>query len=402
MAKAAPRDLVILKASRLTAPATFTWRTGTRRPALHCSRKITTSAVVSTLAEVGLYVGGHVGIAVDSSGNNIYVAYPMPTRTPHGNTIEKFTLVGSNWVMSIIGGLDGYSGSEDGAGSAARFNKPTDIALDSAGNLYVADSGNGTIRKGVFTAYTPANPVAFTPPISTGQLMVTLLPPEANGQWRFRLGNCLARQRRHRNGSGPGGVFRAVSQCSGYLAIPLSGPVAVTNGGITFLTNQCYPHHYPVDGSSGGGSLTVNIGPSPPSGAGWRFLGDTGSFYPPGYSTNLLGGTYLIQFAPVAGFVTPASLSIQVAFGVPTALAVTYLLAQSPPANVLLPVPVPSGNISDLADYPFGFDGQLQTDAGFGSGVAVETNVVLTAAHLIFNDQTLSYVIPTAPYPAAA
>ncbi len=34
----------------------------------------------------------------------------------------------------------------------------------------------------------------------------------------------------------------------------------------------------------------------------------------------------------------------------------------------------------------------MQSDVGFGSGVAVQTNVVLTAAHLVFNDQTLSYV----------
>ena len=34
----------------------------------------------------------------------------------------------------------------------------------------------------------------------------------------------------------------------------------------------------------------------------------------------------------------------------------------------------------------------MQTDVGYGSGVAVETNVVLTAAHLVFNDQTLSFV----------
>ena len=209
-------------------------------------RKITTSAVVSTLAEVGLYVGGHVGIAVDSSGNNIYVAYPRPVRTPHGNTIEKFTLVGSNWVMSIIGGLDGYSGSEDGAGSAARFNEPTDIAVDSAGNLYVADSRNGTIRKGVFTAYTPANPVAFTPPISTGQLMVTLLPPEANGQWRFPWETAWRDSGAVATGLAQGEYSVQFRNVPGYLAIPLSGPVAVTNGGFTFLTNQYLSHNHPI------------------------------------------------------------------------------------------------------------------------------------------------------------
>src|SRR5207249_9033527 len=40
-------------------------------------------------------------------------------------------------------------GSADGAGSGARFNKPFDVAVDIAGNIYVADYGNHTIRKGV-------------------------------------------------------------------------------------------------------------------------------------------------------------------------------------------------------------------------------------------------------------
>ena len=55
-------------------------------------------------------------------------------------------------------------------------------------------------------------------------------------------------------------------------------------------------------------------------------------------------------------------------------------------------MPVPANNINDLANYPYGFNGQLQSDVGYGSGVAAQPNVVLTAAHLIFDDQTLSYV----------
>src|SRR6202012_1668602 len=61
-------------------------------------------------------------------------------------------------------------------------------------------------------------------------------------------------------------------------------------------------------------------------------------------------------------------------------------------AQVELPFPVPTNQISDVVNYPFGFNGQLQSDTGYGSGVAVEPNVVLTAAHVVFNDQTLSYV----------
>ena len=78
--------------------------------------------------------------------------------------------------------------------------------------------------------------------------------------------------------------------------------------------------------------------------------------------------------------------------GQPSYLSVNYLLAAAPPANVALPQQVPSHLVGDESAWPFGFNGQLQSDTGYGSGVAVQKNVVLTAAHLVFNDQTLSYV----------
>jgi hypothetical protein len=176
----------------------------------------------------------------------------------------------------------------------------------------------------------------------------------------------------------------------GWLAVPPSLTVAVTNGGTTFVTNQYYPTISTVD-TNNGGTLAVTLGPSPPGGAGWGFLGYATNF-PSGYSTNLVAGTYLIAFAPVSGRVTPPNLSVQVQPGQTTYLSENYLLAQSAPTQVLLPYPVPPANISDLTDYPFGFNGQLQSDVGYGSGAAVQTNVVLTAAHMVFNDQTLSYV----------
>ena len=77
------------------------------------------------------------GVATDSGGN-VYVA------DTDNHTIRKITASG---VVRTLAGLAGVSGSADGAGSAARFNSPGGVAADSAGNIYVADSGNKTIRK---------------------------------------------------------------------------------------------------------------------------------------------------------------------------------------------------------------------------------------------------------------
>jgi hypothetical protein len=88
---------------------------------------------------------GPGGLAVDSAGN-IYLA------DTGNNVIRKTTPTG---VVSTFAGLvfdangDGYPdpGYADGVGSEARFNSPRDVAVDNAGDLYVADTGNNIIRK---------------------------------------------------------------------------------------------------------------------------------------------------------------------------------------------------------------------------------------------------------------
>ncbi len=324
------------------------------------------------------------GITVDSA-TNLYV-------TSNASLIRKISPLGSAWVVSTIGG-NGNTGTADGIGNAARFYFPEGITVDAQGNVYVADSVNNTIRKGVFSAFGAANPVPYTYPAMTGQLTVTLTPANASGQWRFpweigwrnsgtTVSNLVA-------GNYPV-QFRALP---GWLAVPSSLTVPVPNGGTIFVTNQYYPTISSVSTNSGG-TLTVAFVSGNPTNAGWRFLGDTTPYYPAG-STNLVAGTYLIQFAPIAGRVTPPNLSIQVLAGQTTFLTENYLIAPANNNGIALPYPVPTtptNEISDLSDYPFGFNGQLQSDVGYGSGVAVQTNVVLTAAHLVFSDDTLSYV----------
>ena len=72
------------------------------------------------------------------SGGNVYVA------DTGSHTIRKITLAG---VVTTFAGKAGTPGATDGAGSLARFNVPTALAVDTIGNVYVADNGNHTIRK---------------------------------------------------------------------------------------------------------------------------------------------------------------------------------------------------------------------------------------------------------------
>jgi hypothetical protein len=77
------------------------------------------------------------GIAVDSAGT-VYVA------DTGNSTIRKITAGG---VVTTLAGTAGATGSADGTGAATRFYFPQGVAVDSADNLYVADTSNSTIRK---------------------------------------------------------------------------------------------------------------------------------------------------------------------------------------------------------------------------------------------------------------
>ena len=93
-------------------------------------RTVTTTGVVTTPG------GGFAatGLAIDPSSDTIYASY--------SHSIYVVTATGTQFVLA-----GGASGSTDGSGSSARFNTPAGVALAPDGYLYVADSGNHTIRK---------------------------------------------------------------------------------------------------------------------------------------------------------------------------------------------------------------------------------------------------------------
>jgi sugar lactone lactonase YvrE len=114
-------------------------------------RKVNTGGIISTIAGNG--TAGHSGdgaaataaelnnprgVAVDAAGN-IYIA------DYSNNRIRKVTTDGM--ISTIAGnGTAGYNG-DGGLATDAEINLPTDMAVDLAGNLYIADDSNNRIRK---------------------------------------------------------------------------------------------------------------------------------------------------------------------------------------------------------------------------------------------------------------
>ena len=61
----------------------------------------------------------------------------------NANTIRKVTTGGD---VTTLAGAYFQGGSDDGPGSLARFDNPRGVTVDASGNVFVADSGNSTIR----------------------------------------------------------------------------------------------------------------------------------------------------------------------------------------------------------------------------------------------------------------
>jgi hypothetical protein len=100
-------------------------------------RKITPGAVVSTLVNLGS--GDIRGLAANTT--NVYFVNNFSTQT---HQIQQVPSAGGSATLLAGGSV---SGTTDAVGASARFSSPASLAVDSGGNIYVADTGNFLIRK---------------------------------------------------------------------------------------------------------------------------------------------------------------------------------------------------------------------------------------------------------------
>jgi len=112
-------------------------------------RKVSPDGIVRTLAGLA----GHPG-SDDGLGSNARFRNPWGVAVdPWGNVLvadasnDAIRKISPTGHVTTLAGVAGVSGQTDGLGDRARFNHPYGVAVDGAGNVYVSDSGNQTIRR---------------------------------------------------------------------------------------------------------------------------------------------------------------------------------------------------------------------------------------------------------------
>lgn len=266
-----------------------------------------------------------------------------------------------------------------------------DVVISNAGGT--ATSAAAVLSVNNLAEFTQQAPGPL--PDVSGFVVVNLLPPDLAGRaWRF-----VGEQQWRDSGVPVSGLavgnreieFRPVP---GFLH-PLREPVSLLGGQALVVERE-----YFNSGTGESGSLGVTLLPASITGAGlpvgsraqWRLLGEGDNAWRnsgvalPGLSP----GVYLVECRDVDNFTTPRPKSVSVVANQTNLTTATYFLADAPVGQQ--PAVVGFDAINAAGPNPLKFVGQLRSDSGSGTGFVVRRRVVATAAHVVFDDGTLSTV----------
>jgi PKD repeat protein len=234
-----------------------------------------------------------------------------------------------------------------------------------------------------------------------GSIQVFLTPDEAMGAWRFtwetawRASGNIASNLPPTDASNPY-VIDFLPRNGFVTPTPRTDALAAGNPDV--LTNN-----YDSDGgNSQVGSINVTLLPvdvqSGTNRGHWHLKSEADTnWYDSGtVISSLPAGNHIVEFTNIPGgqYETPAPVIVAVTNAMTSAIQATYLAA-SPVSTIALPVVL--GSFTDIAaglsnGLPYAFNGQLISEAGYGSGFVVKRHTVLTAAHVVFDAANLVYV----------
>jgi formylglycine-generating enzyme required for sulfatase activity len=216
----------------------------------HSIRKIAADSNVTTLAGISDGIGGYL----DAQGREAKFNYPTDVAIDvngnlfvadaNNNLIRKISTNGN--VTTLAG--SGISGNADGPGASANFNKPWGVAVDGSGNVYVADSGNNRIRKitanGTVTTLAGSGSATFTDGIGASASFNTPTGVAVDGGGNVYVAD--SENNRIRKISLSGEVTTLAGSGNGYYvdglgaAASFKGPigVAVDGNGSVYVTDS--------------------------------------------------------------------------------------------------------------------------------------------------------------------
>jgi uncharacterized repeat protein (TIGR03803 family) len=223
------------------------------------------------------------------------------------------------------------------------------------------------------------------PPTFDGTLIVNLISTGNAGQWRLAGELAWRDSGTQLTGLAPGDYLVEFRPVEGRAPDPELIHVDAAGATPSFT----YPATTPVLN----GGVSVIIKPDYIATAKdellrgqWRRLGEV-AYHNSGETVTLPAGVHLIEFKGVAGRRTPLKASVLVGANAISEFTATYF--PQPTLNGALPAELSIS--AATTNEPYVFCGQILSDAGTASGFAVADRVVLTAAHVVFDESSLAF-----------